>query len=76
MAMKLKTITVAVLLFAGALTPVFGAQPHMNDALAHLRAARAALMKAEMNKGGHRERAIEHVDAAIREVEAGKAFAR
>ena len=48
----------------------------MNDALGHLRAARASVEKTERNKGGHRERAIEHVNAAIHEVEAGVAFAR
>ena len=65
---------VVVLLFAVA-APVFADQGNMKDALGHLRAARASLERAERNKGGHRERAIEHVNAAIREVEAGAAFA-
>lgn len=50
-------------------------QPHMQNALMHLREARAALQRAEHNKGGHRERAIEKVNQAIAEVEAGMAAA-
>ncbi len=69
-----KLIPVLVLLFAFA-APTFADQPHMKDALNHLRAARTALSKAEANKGGHRERALEHIEAAIRETEAGMAFA-
>jgi hypothetical protein len=51
-------------------------QPRMKNALRHLRDARAALENAERNKGGHRERAIELVNQAIAEVEAGMAVAR
>jgi hypothetical protein len=51
-------------------------QPRMRNALRHLRDARAALENAERNKGGHRERAIELVNQAIAEVEAGMAVAR
>jgi mannose/cellobiose epimerase-like protein (N-acyl-D-glucosamine 2-epimerase family) len=46
-------------------------QPHMQNALMHLREARTALQRAEHNKGGHRQRAIEKVNQAIAEVEAG-----
>ena len=48
----------------------------MKEALDHPRAARASLEHAEHNKLGHRERAIEHVDKAIAEVEAGMQAAR
>ena len=51
-------------------------QPRMKDALDRLREARAALASAEHNKNGHRERAMELVDRAIAEVEAGMAAAR
>jgi mannose/cellobiose epimerase-like protein (N-acyl-D-glucosamine 2-epimerase family) len=51
-------------------------QPHMKNALMHLREARAALQRAEHNKGGHRERAVEIINRAIAEVEAGMAAAR
>lgn len=50
-------------------------QPHMRAALGHLRAAREALERAEPDKGGHRVKAMELVDAAIRHVEDGIAFA-
>ncbi len=47
------------------------AQPHMESALDHLQAARSELQAASANKGGHRVRAIDLVDQAIGEVEAG-----
>lgn len=46
-------------------------QPNMRAALSHLREAKGALERAEHNKGGHRERAIEAINRAIGEVEAG-----
>jgi len=58
------------------LPSVQAGQPHMQNALMHLRQARAALENAEHNKGGHRERAVELVEKAIAEVEAGMAVAR
>ena len=51
-------------------------QPHMTNALASLQNAHAELQRAEANKGGHRERAIELVNRAIEETRAGIAFAR
>jgi len=51
------------------------AQPNMQAALGSLQAARAELVKATANKGGHRERAIEAVDRAIYETREGIAFA-
>ena len=59
---------------AGA-TIAFAAQPHMVNALASLQAARAELVQAVANKGGHRERAIEAVDRAISETRAGISYA-
>ena len=59
---------------AGA-TIAFAAQPHMTNALASLEAARAELVRADANKGGHRERAIGLVDQAIGETRACIAFA-
>ena len=49
-------------------------QPHMRDAHRHLEQAREALKKAEADKGGHRVKAIELVEGAIREVKAGVEF--
>ncbi|HXK02039.1 MAG TPA: hypothetical protein VMS37_06525 [Verrucomicrobiae bacterium] len=50
-------------------------QPHMQAALNHLRSARQSLETAEQDKGGHRAKAIELTNSAIREVEAGIAYA-
>jgi hypothetical protein len=58
------------------LSSVQAEQPHMKQALEHLRAARAELQRAETNKGGHRERALEAVDRAIHQIEDGMRFAR
>ncbi len=51
------------------------AQPNMQAALGSLQAARAELIKAIPNKGGHRERAIQFVDSAIGETRAGISYA-
>ena len=51
-------------------------QPHMKDALGHLQEARAALAVAIHNKAGHREKALQLVDRAIAEVQAGIAAGR
>ncbi|HEY8077153.1 MAG TPA: hypothetical protein VIF62_23665 [Labilithrix sp.] len=51
-------------------------QPHMVAARDHLREARASLDRAEANKGGHREKAIELVDGAIRQVDDGIEWAK
>lgn len=58
---------------AGQLT---AAQPHMQAALTHLRAARHDLDLGTADKGGHRARAIELVNDAIAEVEKGMTFDR
>jgi hypothetical protein len=50
-------------------------QPNMQAALEHFRQARAALDRAEHNKGGWRDRAITAADNGIRETNAGCAFA-
>jgi hypothetical protein len=52
------------------------AQPHMQAALTHLRQARTSLDRATPDKGGHRERAIELVNQAIDQVEAGISYDR
>jgi len=52
-----------------------GAQPHMTESMSLLQSARAELVKATPNKGGHRERALGLIDQAIGEVRAGIAFA-
>jgi len=67
---------IAILLGSMSFSSIFAGQPHMQAALEHLRAARASLEKAERNKGGHRERAIQLVDEAIAQVQEGMAAAR
>jgi len=46
-------------------------QPHMQAALEALKNARKHLEEAEADKAGHRKKAIDHCDAAIKETEAG-----
>lgn len=48
-----------------------GWQPHMQSALSSLIAARQQLEVARHNKGGHRARAINLINQAINQVEAG-----
>lgn len=72
-ALLLTGITVGAI--AGACVAM-AAQPNMQEALGSLQAARASLVKAQANKGGHRERAIGFVDSAIAETKAGIAYAR
>ena len=51
-----------------------GAQPHMDAAIGLLRNARAELVAATPNKGGHREKAMGLIDQAIEQVREGIAF--
>jgi hypothetical protein len=51
------------------------AQPNMQAALGSMQAARAELVRATPNKGGHRERALGFLDSAIGETKAGIAYA-
>jgi hypothetical protein len=48
-----------------------GRQPHMQAALEHLRDARNELQEASHDKGGHRAKAIDLVNQAIDDVQAG-----
>jgi hypothetical protein len=50
-------------------------QPNMQAALGSLQAARAELVAARPNKGGHRERAIGFVDQAINQTQLGMNYA-
>ena len=51
-------------------------QPYMHAARTNLQQARAQLQVAASNKGGHRVKAIEHVNNAISDVNQGIAFDR
>jgi hypothetical protein len=72
--LKMPAIATAIAICAGAL---FAArayampQPNMEAALHKLEEAKAALDRAEHNKGGFRVKAIEHVNQAIAAVREG-----
>jgi len=51
------------------------AQPNMQAALGSMQTARAELVRATPNKGGHRDRALAFLDSAIGETKAGIAYA-
>jgi hypothetical protein len=46
----------------------------MREALVQLQIAREDLQKAEANKGGHREKALQLVNEAINQVQAGASY--
>ncbi|WP_062225826.1 hypothetical protein [Aureimonas frigidaquae] len=79
--MSFRKVTLALvfglgLASAGHFVPkAFADQPEMDAAMAELRSALASLRAAEPNKGGHRERAIELVEQAIAETQAGIDYA-
>ncbi len=50
-------------------------QPRMENALKHLNEAHDELVAAEADKGGHRAKALGFTEQAIKQVEAGIAFA-
>jgi hypothetical protein len=70
------TLVLVTLISAMGLQSVWADQPNMRAALAHLREAKAALQRAEHNKGGHRGKAVGLINRAIAEVEAGIAVGR
>ena len=67
----------AALLWASAAAAAFVPdQPRMQAARADLQAARAQLRNATADKGGHRAKALDQIEAAIAEVNAGIRFDR
>ena len=57
---------------AGMLTTyALAAQPSMDSAMVSLREARAALREATADKGGHRQKALDLIEAAMGQVQAG-----
>jgi hypothetical protein len=55
--------------------PGAGTQPHMRNAVVQLREARKQLHDAAHDKGGHRARAIELINQAIKQTREGVIFA-
>lgn len=74
--MKKMMMVALVSAFAGgfASRAIAEPQPMMRKALNQLEDARRALENATADKGGHRVKAIAHIDAAISEVKAGIEF--
>ncbi|MBV5271613.1 MAG: hypothetical protein JZU55_19055 [Afipia sp.] len=70
------TLLSGVAITAAGIGYALGAQPHMAETIALLQNARAELAAATPNKGGHREKALGLIDAAITEVRAGIVFAQ
>jgi hypothetical protein len=68
-----RRMLIAAIAVVGLLIPLAYAenQPRMQHALQALENARAQLEKAEHDKGGHRVKAIELINHAIAEVQAG-----
>lgn len=58
-------------LIGSLITSAFAVQTHMWNALNNLKSARAQLVAAKPDKGGHRVNAIKLVDQAIAETNAG-----
>jgi hypothetical protein len=70
-------LCVAVLLLTSAAAYAFAPdQPRMQAARADLQKARVELRNATADKGGHRQKALEYIDAALTEVAAGIRFDR
>jgi hypothetical protein len=68
--------TVGIMASSGILMQhAYAYQPHMENALGDLRAARGELQAAESDKGGFRVQAIGTIDTAISQVKAGMAAA-
>jgi hypothetical protein len=71
-ALVLGVALIVLTFFAGRASAV--PQPNMEAALGHLEQAKAALEKAEHNKGGFRVAAMGHVNQAIASVREGIAI--
>lgn len=73
----LATGAVIVALAGGMMaTRALAGQPRMEEAMQSLRDARAALREATADKGGHRQKALDLIERAIAEVQAGIDYGR
>jgi hypothetical protein len=82
MEVRIHRFSPAVFIVTGAINGGLGVactagakQPNIQAARGSLQAAKGELIQARPNKGGHRERAINFVNAAISETEAGINYA-
>ena len=69
------TLLLGIAIGAGGAFVATAQQPNMQAALNSLQAARAELIQARPNKGGHRDRAIGFVDQAINQTQLGMNYA-
>ena len=75
MTKRFQAILLAAALLLSMAVPVFAEdQPHMQAALEALQNAERQLQQAEHDKGGHREKALEQVRAAIAQVKEGMKY--
>lgn len=79
--MKSKKLVMSTLALATLVSGFFAGlayarQPHMEASINHLQNAKAELLLAEDNKGGHKVKAGQLIDEAISEVRAGIADTR
>jgi len=79
--MKLNRLVIALLIVTAIASGFIAGhaaadQPHMQSALEHLRLAKDELIKADRDKGGHRERALRLTNDAIAETERGIGYDR
>ena len=72
----LAIVTLAAALSAGFASVATAEQTHMENAVKYLNSAKAELQKANANKGGHRNKAIQLIDEAIQQVRMGKRAAQ
>jgi hypothetical protein len=77
---KLSTLalatTLGVVISTGAIRPAAAEQGNMEDAVAKLETAKAALERAADDKGGHRSKSIALTSQALEEARAGVTFAK
>ena len=71
-----KRIIGVVILLLGLTAIGYADQPRMQAARTNLQQARGQLQRAMPNKGGHRAKAIEYINAAIAEINQGINFDR
>jgi hypothetical protein len=74
-ALALSGGAIAAAALAGIVTPALAEQGNMERALDALNSALQSLRDATPNKGGHKEKAVQLIEQAIGEVQAGIDFA-
>ena len=66
---SIKSVLLVLLVIASTSTGAFAGEPHLQQALEHLRAAKKQMVLAVYGKPGQKEKAIEAIDEAIKHVE-------